>query len=137
MQTPEEFERLYADRINATDYKFYSRYGLAYDATWAIALGLNTTLARIVNNDTSGCEGVPGSIVPLADFEYDNALMGCLLRQSYHQTSFSGVTVSKMIVIEYLVLYQSMHNYDGHRLMIVFPWTHGFILRWIRGGAEY
>lgn len=97
LQTPEEFEKLYADRINATDYRFYSRYGLSYDATWAIALGLNTTLTRIENNDTSGCKDVPGSIVPLTDFEYNNTMMGCLLRQSYHQTSFSGVTVSIMI----------------------------------------
>ena len=94
LQTPGEFEEIYADHIDATEYNFYSRYGLAYDAMWAIALGLNTTLTRIQSNDTRGCEDVPGEIVPLEDFEYSNAKMGCLLRESYHQTSFSGVTVS-------------------------------------------
>ena len=95
-QTPENFKRQYDEVIASTEYKSYSRYGLAYDAMWAIALGLNTTLTRIRNNDSSGCEDVPGSIVPLEEFDYSNAKMGCLLRQSYHQTSFSGVTVSVM-----------------------------------------
>ena len=61
---------------------------------WAIAVGLDNALTRIQNNDTSGCEDVPGSLVPLEDFEYDNSKMGCVLRESYHETNFSGVTVS-------------------------------------------
>ena len=92
-QTPLQFEGIYADHIAATEYNFYSRYGLAYDAMWAIALGLNNTLTRIQNNDSTGCEDVPGEIMSLEDFDYSNRKMGCLLREGYHQTSFSGVTV--------------------------------------------
>ena len=95
MQTPGEYENLYAQRIESDeDYNYYSRNGLSYDAMWAIALGLNNTLTRILNNNSTGCEDVPGSIIPLEQFEYSNAKMGCLLRESFHQTSFSGVTVS-------------------------------------------
>ena len=97
LKTPAEFEDLYAERAAAEGYNPYSRYGLSYDAMWAIAVGLDNALTRIQNNDTSGCEDVPGSLVPLEDFEYSNSKMGCVLRESYHQTNFSGVTVSSML----------------------------------------
>lgn len=84
----------YESRRTSDGYIFYSRFGLSYDAMWAIAIGLNTTLTRINANDSSGCEDVPGSIVPLENFEYSNRKMGCLMKQSFQEINFSGVTVS-------------------------------------------
>ena len=86
---------MYSQRIQQSeDYNFYSRYGLSYDAMWAVALGLNHTLTRILANNDTGCEDVPGSTVPLEEMEYNNTKMGCLLRESFLETHFSGVTVS-------------------------------------------
>ena len=72
---------------------------LTYDAVWALALALNSTEEMMGTlNDTeiverTGCENATGAIVPLSQFEYSNALMGCVIRSNLQKTKFRGVSV--------------------------------------------
>ena len=67
--------------------------GSSYDAVWAMALGLHYASERVSSNDSSGCDHLPGKQVPLEDFDYLNEQMGCVLRKSFHQVNFTGITV--------------------------------------------
>ena len=70
-----------------------------YDALWLFALALNNTNAMIKSGgiDGTGCEGVPGSLVPLEEFSYSNGRVGCLIQWNIQQTNFLGLTVSEQI----------------------------------------
>ena len=68
--------------------------GVAYDAVWAMALGLHHAWEQISRNDSRGCGHLPGELVPLEEFDYQNEMMGCVLRNSFHQVNFTGITVS-------------------------------------------
>ena len=68
--------------------------GLAYDTVWALAHGLDRAVDAIVKNDSSGCEDLPGDLVPLEKFNYQNEKMGCVLRKSIGNVHFPGITVS-------------------------------------------
>ena len=59
-----------------------------------MALGLDIASERVNRNDSSGCGHLPGELVPLENFTYKNEMMGCVLRNSFHQVNFSGITVS-------------------------------------------
>ena len=39
-----------------------------------------------------------GELVPLNEFNYSNAFMGCVIRYNFHRVNFSGMTVSTKIV---------------------------------------
>ena len=67
-----------------------------YDALWALALALNETMTMVdsLNINETGCESMNGSLVPLHQFDYTNAMMGCLIKWSMQQTDFFGVSVS-------------------------------------------
>ncbi len=73
--------------------------GSSYDAVWAMALGLHCASERVSSNDSSGCDHLPGKLVPLEMFEYHNQLMGCVLRKSFHEVNFTGITVCRIICI--------------------------------------
>ena len=68
--------------------------GVAYDAAWAIAVGLHNASERVKMNDSSGCGKLPGELVPLERFEYRNARMGCVLQRSIAEVDFIGITAS-------------------------------------------
>ena len=59
-----------------------------------MALGLNATVQRIAQDDDSGCEDLPGDLVPLEDFDYTNERLGCIMKQSMRDINFTGLTVS-------------------------------------------
>ena len=71
-------------------------YGIAYDAIWALALGLNATQEMVERNDSAetGCSNTSGRLVPLHEFDYSNEMMGCVIRWNLEQTNFTGVSVS-------------------------------------------
>ena len=76
--------------------------GVVYDAMWILALALNKTFSMVEAGNSSiiaetGCEDVPGSLVPLEEFSYSNEKMGCLMQWNLQQTNFSGVSVSAHI----------------------------------------
>ena len=98
-QTPDEYEQQYRRRLQEERYQEMNLTevvvaGTEFDAMWAIALGLHSASEKVRNNDSAGCEDLPGELLPLEHFEYVNDKMGCVLRKSFQQVSFSGITVS-------------------------------------------
>ena len=97
-KTPEEYEREYTQRLQEERYQDLNLTefiiaGTEFDATWAMALGLHIASLRISMNDSSGCEDLPGELVSLEEFDYLNDKMGCVLRNSFQQVNFTGITV--------------------------------------------
>ena len=68
--------------------------GVAFDGVWVIAVALDLASQRILYNNESGCEDLPGDLVPLEQFDYTNMKLGCIIRQSFGEVNFLGVTVS-------------------------------------------
>ena len=66
-----------------------------YEAVWILALALNQTMTMVESLDINGtgCESMNGSLVPLHQFDYTNAMMGCLIQWNLQQTDFNGLTV--------------------------------------------
>lgn len=61
-----------------------------------MALGLHRASERVKRNDSSGCDHLSGNLVKLEDFDYQNQMMGCVMRQSLHEVNFTGITVSEI-----------------------------------------
>ena len=97
-QTARQFDELYENRCTQMGYSSNQVIsGVAYDAVWALALGLNRTQEMFLSNynvSEIGCGGLDGGLVPLEQFDYSNGVMGCVMRWSLGQTNFSGVSVS-------------------------------------------
>ena len=96
-QTPRQFDSMYTTRSAMLGYSPILLSGLAYDAVWVLALGLNRTQEMFLNNynvSEIGCDGLDGGLVPLEQFNYSNGVMGCVMRWNLEQTNFSGVSVS-------------------------------------------
>ena len=74
---------------------------IAFDAMWTVARALNLTeemrLKNVSKNDPSleECNHLPGELVPLDEFTYSNAFMGCVMKMNYQKTNFTGVSVSR------------------------------------------
>ena len=68
--------------------------GLAFDGMWALAIGLDIASKKISTGNDSGCEDLPGDLVPLEHFNYTNVKLGCIMRQGFSKINFFGVTVS-------------------------------------------
>ena len=94
-QSLTNFTNAYEQRAKETSFTTNNQAYKLYDVLWVLALALNGTDAMIKSGDINGtgCEGEPGSLVPLEEFDYTNAKIGCLIRWNIHQTDFSGVTV--------------------------------------------
>ena len=96
-QTPRQFDNMYTSRSAMLGYSPILLSGLAYDAVWALALGLKRTQEMFLssyNVSEIGCDGLDGGLVLLEQFNYSNGVMGCVMRWSLEQTNFSGVSVS-------------------------------------------
>jgi len=87
-------ERLNEERYQTQNLTEFVLAGAEFDAVWAMALGLHNASQRVRVNDSSGCDYLPGELVPLEDFDYLNDRMGCVLRDSFQHVSFRGITVS-------------------------------------------
>ena len=68
---------------------------LAYDAIWALAVALNTTIHMISNDviNNTGCEEMDGPLVPFENFTYRNRKLWCLFHNNLQRTNFLGVSV--------------------------------------------
>ena len=97
IQTQNDFAQEFSRRAPSEDIAYG---GVLYDVIWSLAIALNETISMIDEGNTSingtGCEGLPGLLVPLEEFSYDNELMGCLIQRNLQWTNFSGVSVSKL-----------------------------------------
>ena len=96
MQSLTVFTNEYEERAKRGRYSIIDQAYKLYDVLWVLALALNSTIAMIDNGDVSGtgCDGLPGSLVPLEEFDYSNKKIGCLIQWNIQQTDFSGLTVS-------------------------------------------
>ena len=54
------------------------------------------------------CEGMDGGLVPLNEFNYSNAFMGCVIRYHLQQTDFVGMSVNSLSAKIYMC-YKNIH----------------------------
>ena len=95
-QTPKEFQSEYQATAHSGGYEVLETTAAQiYDDLWGFALALNTTMSMISNGDISqtDCRDLPGGLVPLEHFTYNNSMMGCLFIWHLRRTNFSGVSV--------------------------------------------
>ena len=93
---------LYENERNISMLEVSSVHPLAFDATWTLAEALdqmehlrkNESLDSQVIANITGCGDLEGDLVPLNEFNYLNAFMGCVLKYTLQQTNFLGVSVS-------------------------------------------
>ena len=94
-QTLADFEEEYSRRATEGNFDTVDVRFRIYDALWALAMALNDTMTMVNNSDIdeTGCQAMNGSMVPLEDFTYDNAQMGCLIQWNLQKINFFGVSV--------------------------------------------
>lgn len=90
------FEQEYEKRAGEQGFGVIDTGVRLYDVMWVLAVALNNTVTAVESGDinATGCDVVPGSLVPLEEFSYHNEKMGCLIQWNLQQTTFSGVSVS-------------------------------------------
>ena len=97
LQNATSFLNGYEELLQQPRYQEYnplSTVGVAYDAMWSIAIGLDIASKKIAVGNDSGCEHLYGELVPLEMFDYHNEKLGCIMKQSYDKVMFTGITVS-------------------------------------------
>ena len=96
LQTPDAFEKEYTKRANEGGFEILDVGVRLYDIMWMLAIALNNTMSMVRSGDISetGCSSVPGSLVPLEEFNYNNEKMGCLIQWNLQTTNYTGVSVS-------------------------------------------
>ena len=107
LQLLSTFNKLYEDGARRDHYNTTSQAYKLYDVMWALALALNRTDAMIKGGadiNGTGCEDVPGSVVPLELFNYSNKKLGCLIQWNIQRTNFSGLTVSHTCTILFCMI---------------------------------
>ena len=102
-QTALDLYCAYVERARDTGYATpnVKAIAIAYDAIWALAFALNRTkeIVDAYNNgnesvlEITGCVNLTGELVPLEEFDYENELLGCVIRWSLEQTNFLGTSV--------------------------------------------
>ena len=96
-QNATSFLNGYEELLQQPQYQEYSEFGVvgvAYDAMWSIAIGLDIASKKIADGNDSRCEHLYGELVPLEMFNYSNVKLGCIMRKSYDEVMFTGITVS-------------------------------------------
>ena len=71
---------------------------MVHEGIWSLAIGLDNAVKRIAVGNDSGCEELPGDLVPLEEFDYTNEKVGCILKQGFAEVNFLGITVSCCVV---------------------------------------
>ena len=125
-QSSSEFSTLYENRLIGTEYTTTQASTVAFDALWTIALVLNYTEEMRLQNQTKGhpahencSSNLPGDLVPLNEFEYSNAFMGCVMKYNFYKVNFTGVSVSRHVEMDYLY---------KHILSMAIIYTYSFML---------
>ena len=104
-QTPSQFREEYNKKLELPPYRDYASltfYGVAYDAMWAMAVGLHNAAVRVSTQNYSGCDNKLGQVTSLEDFDYFNQKMGCIFKYAFQDIHFHGITVSTRSVAKYL-----------------------------------
>ena len=89
---------MYNERLNETEYTANTVYAIAFDTMWTVAQVLNYTedmrLQNLSKTEFEDCANLEGELVPLNEFTYSNAFMGCVMKNNYNKVNFTGVSVS-------------------------------------------
>ena len=100
-QSATEFDELYENGLIGTEYTTTQAATVAFDAAWTIGLVLNYTEEMRLKNQLKGhsihenCNSsLEGDLVPLNEFNYSNAFMGCVMKYNFYKVNFTGVSVS-------------------------------------------
>ena len=104
VKTPDDYEKQYLEKLQEERYSVqnlteFILAGTEFDAIWAMALGLDAASGKVLMSDDTGCEHLPGDLVRLEEFDYQNEKMGCVLSNSFQQVNFSGITVSQHVTM--------------------------------------
>ena len=100
IQSANGFTDIYNEKLLQTGYTTITTYAMAFDTIWTVAQVLNYTedmrLQNLSKNATmfEDCTHLEGDLVPLNEFTYSNAFMGCVIKNNYYKVNFTGVTVS-------------------------------------------
>ena len=54
---------------------------------------------NVSKNDSETCSNLEGELVPLDEFNYSNAYMGCVMKENYHNVNFTGVSVNNVLYV--------------------------------------
>lgn len=60
-------------------------------------MGLEIASQKIETGNDNGCQSLEGELLPLDQFNYTNAKMGCIIQYSIASVKFRGITVSNTI----------------------------------------
>ena len=99
LQTPKNFTDNDFKRLNTTEDDWESLHRSAFDAVWTVALVLKYTEEMRLNQSIGenfkheNCSNFTGSLVPLNEFNYSNAYMGCVMKNNFYKVNFTGVSV--------------------------------------------
>ncbi|XP_070533393.1 gamma-aminobutyric acid type B receptor subunit 2-like [Ptychodera flava] len=94
-ETYDKYQERYVNRLKGrddyTEYDYYPEHGYGYDAVWALALGLNSSIELIANTTMMDSNG---TIRPkrLDYFTYGDSEMSEIFRRTLRNISFTGVT---------------------------------------------
>lgn len=91
-------KRLKEERYREQNLTEFILAGSEFDAAWAMAIGLHNASERVSRNESTECDHLPGELVPLENFDYLNDRMGCVLRKSFQEVSFCGITASCLLI---------------------------------------
>ena len=99
LQSTNEFIRNYTQILRDSVYSISTVYIIAFDTIWSLALMLNKTeemrMATVSrkNSEFEKCNHLYGELVPLDEFNYSNAFMGCVMKENFYKVNFTGVSV--------------------------------------------
>ena len=102
IQTPKSFSEKYSNTIStSSEFNGSTVRAHAFDAVWTLALVLNYTEEMRWQNQMKehaiheNCRSnLTGDLVPLNEFNYTNAYMGCVMKHNFYKVNFTGVSVS-------------------------------------------
>ena len=98
LQSADQFIKNYNTELEDSQYSISTVYIIAFDTIWSLALMLNKTEEMRLSNSSyfefKNCSHLDGELVPLNEFNYSNAFMGCVMKENFHRVNFTGVSVS-------------------------------------------
>ena len=103
LQLLSTFNKLYEDSARRDHYNTTSQAYKLYDVMWALALALNRTDAMIKGGadiNGTGCEDVPGSVVPLEMFDY--CMISWLMKKILSLASKHNLVSSRALTANFI-----------------------------------
>ena len=131
-QSPAEFAAKYAQSLIGTPYANTPASTGVFDAVWSLALVLKyTDDMRRLKNQSKGdpvhvncSSNLTGDLVPLNEFNYSNAFMGCVMKYNFYNINFTGMSVS---IYTHVFVWISINSLHTRPLSYNYPEVHVYI----------